>query len=52
MRDTKKEMSDKLAKIEEKEKVKVLYAVESGSRAWGVELPGSFLPNRHIRQLR
>ena len=37
MRDIRKEIMDKLAEIEEKENVKVLYAVESGSRAWGVE---------------
>ncbi len=41
MRDVKKEISDKLAEIERKENVKVLYAVESGSRAWGVESPDS-----------
>lgn len=39
MRDVKKEILDKLAEIEAKENVKVLYAVESGSRAWGVESP-------------
>lgn len=41
MRDIKKEIADKLAEIEKNEKVKVLYAVESGSRAWGVESPDS-----------
>lgn len=41
MRDVKQEILDKLAEIEKKEKVKVLYAVESGSRAWGVESPDS-----------
>lgn len=41
MRDIKQEISDKLAEIEAKENVKVLYAVESGSRAWGVESPDS-----------
>lgn len=41
MRDIRKEISDKLTQLEEKEKVKVLYAVESGSRAWGVESPDS-----------
>ena len=48
MRDIKKEISDKLAEIEEKEKVKVLYAVESGSRAWGVESPDSDYDVRFI----
>lgn len=32
MRDIRKEILEKLAEIEEKENVKVLYAVESGSR--------------------
>lgn len=41
MRDIKQEILGKLAEIEAKEKVKVLYAVESGSRAWGVESPDS-----------
>ena len=41
MRDIKKEILEKLAEIEQKENVKVLYAVESGSRAWGVESPDS-----------
>ncbi|MBD5545346.1 MAG: hypothetical protein HDR01_14195 [Lachnospiraceae bacterium] len=41
MRDVKKEILDKLTEIEKKEAVKVLYAVESGSRAWGVESPDS-----------
>ena len=41
MRDMKKEILDKLTEIEEKENVKVLHAVESGSRAWGVESPDS-----------
>lgn len=31
----------KLIEIEEKENVKILYAVESGSRAWGFESPDS-----------
>ncbi|MBD5474030.1 MAG: hypothetical protein HDR20_14405 [Lachnospiraceae bacterium] len=35
--DIKKIIQDKLAEIEKKENIKVLYAVESGSRAWGVE---------------
>lgn len=41
MRNIKKEIVDKLVEIEQKENVKVLYAVESGSRAWGVESPDS-----------
>ena len=41
MRDIRKEILEKLAEIEQKENVKVLYAVESGSRAWGVESPDS-----------
>ncbi len=41
MRDIKKEILDKLEEIEKRENVKVLYAVESGSRAWGVESPDS-----------
>lgn len=41
MRDIRKEILDKLSEIEQKENVKVLYAVESGSRAWGVESPDS-----------
>lgn len=41
MRDIKKEILEKLQEIEAKENVKVLHAVESGSRAWGVESPDS-----------
>lgn len=41
MRDIRKEIEEKLIEIEQKENVKVLYAVESGSRAWGVESPDS-----------
>lgn len=41
VRDIKKEILDKLIEIEQRENVKVLYAVESGSRAWGVESPDS-----------
>lgn len=48
VRDIKKEILDKLTEIEEKENVKVLYAVESGSRAWGVESPDSDYDVRFI----
>jgi len=41
VRDIKKEILEKLEEIEQQENVKVLYAVESGSRAWGVESPDS-----------
>ena len=37
MRDIKKEILEKIEEIEAREGVRVLYAVESGSRAWGVE---------------
>ncbi len=37
MRDIRKEILEKLEEIEKKENVRVLYAVESGSRAWGLE---------------
>ena len=41
MRDIQAEILDKLKEIEIKENVKVLYAIESGSRAWGVASPDS-----------
>ena len=41
MRDVNREIEGKLKEIEKEEHVKVLYAVESGSRAWGVESPDS-----------
>lgn len=41
MRDIRAEITDKLTEIEKKEKVQILYAVESGSRAWGVASPDS-----------
>lgn len=48
MRDIKKEILDMLTEIERKENVKVLFAVESGSRAWGVESPDSDYDVRFI----
>lgn len=48
MSDIQKEIADKLAEIEEKENVKILYAVESGSRAWGVASPDSDYDVRFI----
>lgn len=48
MRDIKKEILEKLDAIEAKENVKILYAVESGSRAWGVESPDSDYDVRFI----
>ena len=41
MRDIRKEISDKLDEIEEKEGVRILHAIESGSRAWGFASPDS-----------
>ena len=41
MRDIVKEINDKLNEIEEKDGVRVLHAVESGSRAWGFASPDS-----------
>ena len=41
MRDIKSDIAQKLNEIEEKEGVRVLHAVESGSRAWGFASPDS-----------
>ncbi len=43
-----REINEKLDEIEEKENVRILYAVESGSRAWGFESPDSDYDVRFI----
>ena len=48
MSDIRNEILDKLSEIEEKENVRIIYAVESGSRAWGVESPDSDYDVRFI----
>lgn len=44
----KEKILSKLKEIEEKENVKIIYAVESGSRAWGFESPDSDYDVRFI----
>ena len=41
MRNIEKEIDQKLNEIEEKENVRILHAIESGSRAWGFASPDS-----------
>ena len=41
MRDILKEINEKLDEIETKENVRILHAIESGSRAWGFASPDS-----------
>ena len=48
MRDIQKEIQDNLNAIEEKYDVKILLAVESGSRAWGFASPDSDYDVRFI----
>lgn len=48
MFDIRKEIEQKLLEIEKKENVKILHAVESGSRAWGFASPDSDYDVRFI----
>lgn len=48
MNDIQKDILDTLDQMEKKEHVRVLYAVESGSRAWGVASPDSDYDVRFI----
>lgn len=48
MRDIVKEINEKLDEIEEKENVRILHAIESGSRAWGFASPDSDYDVRFI----
>lgn len=48
MRNIQEEIGEKLNEIEQKENVKVLHAVESGSRAWGFASPDSDYDVRFI----
>ena len=43
-----KQIKDKLSQIEEQEQVMILYAAESGSRAWGIASPDSDYDVRFI----
>lgn len=54
MGEIEQKIKEKLAEIEEKEQVRVIYAAESGSRAWGVESPDSDYDVRfvYVRPLR
>ena len=48
MRDIRQEIQESLDEIEEKYDVKILLAVESGSRAWGFASPDSDYDVRFI----
>ena len=48
MRDILAEINEKLDEIEKKEGVRILHAVESGSRAWGFASPDSDYDVRFI----
>ena len=48
MRNIEKEIQENLDEIERKHNVKILYAIESGSRAWGFASPDSDYDVRFI----
>ena len=50
MRNIRQEIQEALRKIEKQEGVRILYAVESGSRAWGFASPDSDYDVRFIYQ--